>query len=90
MNKIIAVFHSHFKKQYKKLRIREQARCDARLLLFEQDFSNSILENHPLRGKYVGFWSINVGGDLRAIYEYVNMETVMFVDIDTHSNLYGK
>ena len=90
MHKLVVIFHSSFKKQYKKLRAGEQNRCDTRLLLFEQNYSHPLLDNHPLHGKYAGFWSINVGGDLRAVYEYVGGEIVRFVDVDTHSNLYGK
>ena len=90
MHKLAVVFHSSFKKKYKKLRIGEQARCDTRLLLFEQNSFHSLLDTHPLHGEYAGFWSIKIGGDLRAVYEYLGADVVRFVDLGTHSNLYGK
>ncbi len=89
MNRMFVVFHTSFKKRYKKLRKREQRRTDERLLLFQVDRLHPLLGLHPLIGKYSGFWSINVGGDLRAVFEYVNESAVRFVDIDTHSHLYG-
>ena len=90
MRKLVVIFHSSFKKQYKKLRAGERERCDARLLLFAQNSFHPLLDNHPLIGEYAGFWSINIGGDLRAVYEFVDIDTVRFVDVYTHSNLYGK
>lgn len=89
MNKLFVIFHTSFKKQYKKLRTGEKRRADERLLLFQMNRLNPLLGLHPLVGHYAGFWSINVGGDLRAVFEYVNESTVRFVDIDTHSHLYG-
>ena len=47
-----------------------------------------ILQNHQLHGGWEGYGSINIGGDLRAIYYYENKDTVKFVNIDTHGNLY--
>jgi len=43
----------------------------------------------PLSGEYEGSWSINIGGDLRAIYKYEIPDAIIFVDIDTHHNLFG-
>ena len=47
-----------------------------------------MLDNHPLHGEYLGYRSINVGGDLRVIYEELDRSTAQFILIDTHSNLY--
>lgn len=47
-----------------------------------------LLNNHALGGKYAGFRSINITGDLRVLYKK-NGEFVIFVKIDSHSNLYG-
>jgi mRNA-degrading endonuclease YafQ of YafQ-DinJ toxin-antitoxin module len=41
-----------------------------------------------LHGEYSGYRSINITGDLRVIYEPLGKNTVQFVIIDTHSNLY--
>lgn len=81
-------FHRTFEKQYKKLRKNEQHRVKERLALFIQDEFHPVLNNHPLRGKYQGYRSINMTGDLRAIYKHQSPDLRIFVTVDTHSNLY--
>ena len=78
-----------FKKQYQKLPIKLQQQFDARLRLFMADPSAPQLRVHPLRGKYTGYWSMNVNGDLRALYVKRGDEIVIFALIGTHSELYG-
>lgn len=82
-------FHRTFEKQYKKLRDNEKKRVKERLALFLTDEFNPLLNNHPLRGKYQGYRSINITGDLRAVYKFQEPDTRIFVAVDTHSNLYG-
>ncbi len=80
--------HKDFEKQYQKLRESEKKKFKERRDLFLQDKLNPILNNHSLKGKYQGYRSINITGDLRAIYIEVE-NNVTFVTIDSHSNLYG-
>jgi len=79
--------HKHFRKQYERLPAKFQDKFDEKLKLFIADSFAPELNNHGLHGKYVGCRSINVTGDLRAIYE-VRGKGVRFLDIDNHSNLY--
>lgn len=81
-------FHKHFEKQYKKLQKRDQRRVRERLLLFLQDEFNPILNNHPLTGKYRGYRSINVRGDLRMVYKRIPRDIHVFVAVGTHPQLY--
>ncbi len=80
-------FHNDFTKKYKKLPVKFQDKFDERLKIFSQDSFDPLLNNHGLHGKYRGCRSINVTGDLRAVYE-VKEKGVRFLDIDNHSNLY--
>lgn len=73
-------FHKNFDKQFEKLRANERKKTQERLQLF--------LENHPLKGRYNDYRSINITGDLRAIYKFLNENECIFVAVDTHSNLY--
>ncbi len=82
------LFHRHFEKQYKKLRESEKERFKKRIKLFIKDQFDPLLGNHSLRGKYEGYRSINIAGDLRAIYKEIKANTFLFVAIDTHSKLY--
>jgi len=80
--------HKNFRKSYRKLTNSQKKKFKERRNLFIKDEFNPILGNHPLRGKYQGYRSVNVTGDLRAVYKREG-ELVIFVAIDTHSNLYG-
>lgn len=83
------VFHDKFKKDYKKLKKGEQNRFDNRLKIFLENPFHPILKSHPLHGKYDGCQSINVGGNLRAIYEISGENIAYFLALDTHSKLYS-
>ena len=83
------VFHRNFKQQYKKLRAGEKKKCDERIALFMQNLSHPILNNHSLGGKLKEYQSINITGDIRALYEVVSEDVALFITIDTHSNLYS-
>lgn len=85
---MIILFHKSFGKKYKKLSSKIQKQTDERVHLFRVEPHNSQLNNHPLHGKYSGYWSINVTGNYRALYRFINQNMVEFVDIDTHPNLY--
>lgn len=81
-------FHKNFKKSYKRhpKKIRDQ--FDKRLKLFLDDPYNILLNNHALHDDWLGFRSINVTGDFRAIFKHLNENLVELVEIDTHNNLY--
>ncbi len=81
-------FHKNFEKQFKKLRQNEKKKLRARLELFLENPFNPLLNNHSLRGKYTDYRSINITGDLRAVYKYLNDNEAIFVAVDTHSNFY--
>ena len=79
--------HKDFEKSYRKLTEGQKKKFKERRNLFIQDQFNPILNNHSLKGKYLGHRSINVTGDLRVIYKK-DQENVIFITIDSHSNLY--
>ena len=81
------IYHRTFRKQYQKLQKKLRNKFDERLQIFIDDSHAIELNNHELHGKFAGCRSINVTGDLRAIYE-VRENRVRFLEIDTHSNLY--
>lgn len=81
------IFHKKFYKYYNKRSIKEQRKFDESLVLFTNDSFNPVLNNHALDGQYKDYYSINITGDLRALYK-VKDEYVVFWILDTHSNLY--
>lgn len=80
-------YHKQFQKQYRKLPIKVRKKCDERLAIFMEDPLAPELHNHPLHGEYAGYRSINITGNVRAIYQ-ISDDKVQFLIIDTHSNLY--
>lgn len=62
-----------------------------RIELFQSDPFHSLLNNHALQGEYLGYRSINITGDIRAIFQELSngaYEFVEFVDIGSHSRMY--
>ena len=87
---MIVRLHRSFEKKFKKLRVGERERCRERITLFAENPFHPLLDNHPLKGDRKGEWAIHIGGDLSAIYELDQDDTVaLFTDVDTHHNLYG-
>lgn len=82
-------FHKNFERQYQKLNKKQQEKLRKRLSLFLENPFHSSLNNHPLRGKYLDYRSINIAGDLRAIYKSLGVDECIFVVLGTHSELYS-
>jgi addiction module RelE/StbE family toxin len=78
-----------FKKQYKKLPEKFQDQFDERLQLFLIDPTLPKLRVHPLKGTFAGYWSMNVNGDIRALYILQEETVIIFALIGSHSELYG-
>jgi addiction module RelE/StbE family toxin len=81
-------YSKRFIKQLTKLKRAEQNRFAERLELFKNNPRHAGLRNHALTDRYQGFRSINVGGDLRAVFDVGPKEMIVFIAIGTHSQLY--
>lgn len=84
---MMIVYHKNFTKDFKKLPQSAKKKFKERLVIFGHDEFNPILNNHSLKGRYIGYRSINVIGDIRAIFKR-RVNDAIFVAIDSHSNLY--
>lgn len=78
-----------FAKQLNKCPYKIQATFQKRLNIFINNPFDEILSNHALSGNWKGYRSINISGDLRAIFKMIDRDTVYFVAFGTHSQLYG-
>jgi len=85
---MIIKFHKKFEKRYVKYMPKLRKQVDIRIQMFLQNPYNPILNNHPLHGKFEGDFSINITGDIRAIYTTVDDGVIKFIRIGTHSELY--
>lgn len=77
-----------FAKQRGKLSNETTSALDDRLHLFLADPFHPTLHNHKLHGEYNDCRSINVSGDIRAVYYHIEVDLVEFVAVGTHSELY--
>lgn len=82
------ILSKSFEKDFAKLPKRTKAQAIAALTLFVENPENPTLRVHPLKGKWVGHFSIDITGDTRAIYFIVEKGLVRFVAIGSHSQLY--
>lgn len=82
------ILHKNFIKKYQKLNPGEKKNFTIRRDMFLSDPYDPTLNNHALKGKYKGYRSINVTGDVRIIYKLLDNNVVVFVEIGTHSKLY--
>ena len=80
--------HKYFDKRFARLSAKIQTKAVERIQLFQSQPFAQILNNHGLAGKYAGLRSIDITGDLRAVYEPVSDNSAHFMDIGTHSQLY--
>lgn len=81
--------HKHFDKKFEKLSPMIKKKFRERIkIFFENPFAEE-LNNHELNGTYQGMRSINITGDIRAIYEQVDKQKVCFITIGSHAQLHG-
>ncbi len=83
------VFHKNFEKRYKKLPNKIKIKIKENNMLFLDDPFSPILNNHSLSGTYNGYRSINVTGNIRIIYKFLEKGIALFLEIGTHSKLYS-
>jgi addiction module RelE/StbE family toxin len=77
-----------FDKQYAKLSPKIKGRFKDRIALFRKNPFDADLRNHALKGKYLGYRSIDITGDVRALYTVKGNTIIILGFIGTHSQLY--
>ena len=79
-------YSKHFKKQFRKLPPKMQQQFKERLKILLRNPQHPTLNIHALKGQYVGCFSMNVSGDIRAIFRRKSAETtLLFLLIGAHS-----
>lgn len=82
-------YSKKFKKQYSKLSPKLQKRTKGAISLWASNPNNESLRLHQLSGKMRRFHSIDITGDVRALYEVIDKEVYLYQMVGTHSQLYG-
>ena len=78
-----------FDKQYSKLNSKTKTIYKSRITIFKDNPFDFRLHNHALKGKYLGYRSIDITGDTRVLYTVKGNVVIVFGFIGTHSQLYG-
>lgn len=84
-------FSDKFDKMYKEL---VEGKSDlrnitaTRIKLFENNFEDTRLRNHPLRKHLEGRWAFSITGDIRIIYKWIGKSSVRFLAIGRHKSIY--
>ena len=87
---MIIIPHKIYFKSFSALSEKNQNKVIERIVIFKNNPYHPLLNNHKLKGNLRGFRPISVTGDLRIIIKEINnYEIVEFLDIGTHSKLYG-
>ncbi|HJQ08196.1 MAG TPA: type II toxin-antitoxin system mRNA interferase toxin, RelE/StbE family [Candidatus Saccharimonadales bacterium] len=81
-------YSKNFVKQAKKLDPEARKKLLERLTIFSNNPLHPLLRNHQLKGKYKEYRSIDVTGDIRALYLQKENEAI-FDTLGTRSQLYG-
>lgn len=81
-------YSKDFIKQAKKLSPGLRRKIQERIELFRDNPIHPTLRNHALKGKYKAYRSIDITGDVRALYVQREDEAI-FDAVGTHSQLYG-
>jgi addiction module RelE/StbE family toxin len=81
-------FTKSFTQQFKVLRNKQKERFYERLELFKKNPHDRVLRSHALEGKYKGYRSIDIEGDLRALYYVQGDRIIIFAFIGSHAQLY--
>lgn len=77
-----------FDKQYSKLNDKVKTAFKNQLMIFKSNPFDARLRNHALKGKYLGYRSIDITGDIRALYTVRGDTIIIFGFIGSHSQLY--
>ncbi len=81
-------YTKNFMKQSKKLSPGIRQKLIQRISSFSANPLNSQVRDHPLKGKYKQYRSIDVTGDYRALY-LLREDEAVFDIVGAHSQLYG-
>ena len=82
------ILSKQFEKDFSKLSKSTKLKAIATFQKFVKNPNEITLRNHELVGKLKDFYSINVTGDIRAVYIVLESDLVQFVAIGSHSKLY--
>jgi len=83
MNINSVFYSSSFKKSVKRY-LSQRNKIEKSMLLFMSNPFDASLKTHKLTGKLSPYWSFSIDHHLRVLFEFIDEETVGFIDLGTH------
>jgi addiction module RelE/StbE family toxin len=59
-----------------------------KIKLFVLNPKHPLLKDHKLKGEKKGLRAFHVIGDIRIVYKQITADTVLFLDVGTHNQVY--
>jgi len=86
-----ATWDEGFKRSYRK-RIRNNSKLKKKFwqkmgIFLEEPFSPQ-LRSHKLSGKLAGEWAFSVDDDCRVVFDFLDEERVLLIDVGSHDEVY--
>lgn len=81
-------YTSNFAKQVKKLPHNLTRQISQREEVFRKDPFHPLLKTHKLSGKLKNLWSFSITFHHRILFEFVDKDKVLFIDVGGHE-IYG-
>jgi addiction module RelE/StbE family toxin len=78
-------YSSHFAKAFKRLPTEIRKQAIQKEVLFRENCFNDKLETHKLKGQMDGYWAFSINYSYRIIFEFMDNDSVGFIDVGTHS-----
>lgn len=75
---------SKFEKAYKKLPVFLKDRSKEREKIFRNNPFDKRLKTHKLKGKYNNYWSFSISGSHRIMFEFLEKDEVVFMNVGDH------
>lgn len=88
-----AKFSPSVQKELEKIQRKDRKlanRIEKQIVLFEENPKHPSLRTHKLAGTIDNMWSISITMSIRMVYVLLDRNSVIFVKIGTHDEVYGK
>ena len=79
------IYSSRFLRSLRRLGPAYVVLVQEREVIFRKECFDPRLETHKLKGKWRGYWAFSITHSYRVMFEFVDHETVGFVNVGDHT-----
>lgn len=74
-----------FERSIKKINYKLKDLVRLKQAVFKDDCFDPSLDTHKLHGKLNNFWSFSINNKIRVVFEFLDKNKIVFIDIGSHS-----